>query len=138
MRKLNRSSRKPLPAPTSSAVPPRPTPLVHARDVRPGTHIDLVGGFTPTMREADDALMSTASVFVDTYAGTLKEAGDLVQPIARGTMTRDDLRAELVELLRGDHAGRQAANEITLFKSVGTALVDLAAAQWVYDQQRGT
>ena len=113
------------------------TPLVHARDVRPGTHIDLVGGFTPTMREADDALMSTASVFVDTYAGTLKEAGDLVQPIARGTMTRNDLRAELVELLRGDHAGRQAANEITLFKSVGTALVDLAAAQWVYDQQRG-
>ena len=53
-------------------------------------------------------------------------------------MTRNDLRAELVELLRGDHAGRQAANEITLFKSVGTALVDLAAAQWVYDQQRGT
>jgi ornithine cyclodeaminase len=81
--------------------------------------------------------MSTASVFVDTYAGTLKEAGDLVQPIARGTMTRNDLRAELVELLRGDHPGRQDANEITVFKSVGTALADLAAAQWVYDQQRG-
>jgi len=104
-------------------------PVVLARDVRPGTHLDLVGGFTPEMREVDDDLIRRASVFVDTYAGALKEAGDLVQPIAAGIVDRTHVRAELSDLVCGRHPGRADAHEVTLFKSVGTALEDLAAAR---------
>lgn len=106
-------------------------PLVLGRDVQPGTHVDLVGAFTPEMRESDDALIARATVFVDTFAGALAEAGDLVQPIANGTITREHVRAELADLARGRHAGRRDAAEITLFKSVGTALEDLCAARLV-------
>jgi ornithine cyclodeaminase/alanine dehydrogenase-like protein (mu-crystallin family) len=106
-------------------------PIVRGADVRPGTHVDLVGGFTPSMREADDELVAKASVFVDTYLGALAEGGDVVAPIAAGALARSDVRAELAELCRGEKAGRTSAEEITLFKSVGTALEDLAAAQMV-------
>lgn len=106
-------------------------PLVAGRDVRPGTHVDLVGAFTPEMRESDDALIARATLFVDTFAGALAEAGDLVQPIANGTITREQVRAELADLARGRHPGRRDAAEITLFKSVGTALEDLCAARLV-------
>ena len=108
-------------------------PVIHGQDVRPGTHVDLVGGFTPAMREADDALIAKASVFVDTYAGALAEGGDVVEPIRSGVLQRSDVRAELAELCRGQRDGRTSATEITLFKSVGNALEDLAAAQLVYD-----
>ena len=108
------------------------TPIVHGADVRPGTHVDLVGGFTPTMREADDSLVAKSSVFVDTYAGALAEGGDVVEPIRSGVIERSAVRAELAELCRGDKPGRTGAAEITLFKSVGTALEDLAAACMVY------
>ena len=104
-------------------------PLLTAAAIRPGTHIDLVGGFTPQMREADDALMAQATLFVDTFAGALKEAGDLVQPMMRGLIGRDAVRADLAMLARGEHRGRVAPEEITLFKSVGAALEDLAAAR---------
>ncbi|MEO7403397.1 MAG: ornithine cyclodeaminase family protein, partial [Burkholderiales bacterium] len=106
-------------------------PFVAAAHVRPGTHIDLVGGFTPAMREADDALIAQASVFVDTFAGALKEAGDLTQLIEGGRIARSHVLAELADLARGEHTGRRSADEITLFKSVGTALEDLAAAELV-------
>ena len=111
-------------------------PIVHGADVRPGTHVDLVGGFTPTMREADDALVAKASVFVDTYVGALAEGGDVVEPIRSGVLKRSDVRAELAELCRGEKQGRSGAAEITLFKSVGTALEDLAAAQMVHKTAR--
>jgi len=104
-------------------------PIVTADAVRPGTHVDLVGAFTPEMREADDALIASASLYVDTYAGALQEAGDLVQPIARGVIARKDLRAELAELVVGAPSARRSQDEVTLFKSVGTALEDLAAAE---------
>ena len=107
-------------------------PVLHGVDVRPGTHIDLVGGFTPTMREADDALVAKSSVFVDTYVGALAEGGDVVEPLRAGVLQRSDVRAELAELCRGDKRGRASAEEITLFKSVGTALEDLAAARMVH------
>jgi alanine dehydrogenase len=109
-------------------------PLVLGEWLQPGTHIDLVGAFKPDMREADDAAIATARVFVDTYAGALAEAGDLVQPLHAGRIDRTHVLAELAELVRGEKAGRIAATDITLFKSVGTALEDLAAAQMV--QQR--
>jgi len=106
-------------------------PLVRGEWVRPGTHVDLVGAFTPEMRECDDALVAAARVFVDTYAGALREGGDLVQPLAAGRIDRGHVRAELAELVRGERPGRTAAAEVTLFKSVGTALEDLAAARLV-------
>jgi ornithine cyclodeaminase len=111
-------------------------PLVRGAWVRPGTHVDLVGAFTPQMRECDDALVSAARVFVDTYAGALQEGGDLVQPLAAGAIARGHVLAELAELARGEHAGRTGAAEVTLFKSVGTALEDLAAASLVVSSAR--
>lgn len=110
-------------------------PVVHGHQLRPGMHLDLVGAFTPQMRETDDACLARSSVFVDTMAGALKEAGDLVQPINAGAFSRDQVRAELADLVTGRHAGRQHANEITLFKSVGTALEDLAAARLAFDRR---
>ncbi len=104
-------------------------PLVRAAHVRPGTHVDLVGGFRPDMREADDALIASASLLVDTAEGALSEAGDLVQPMMAGLISASSIRAELAGLARGEHAGRQHASEITVFKSVGTALSDLCAAE---------
>jgi ornithine cyclodeaminase len=106
-------------------------PIVRGARIRPGTHVDLVGAFTPAMRESDDALVQRASVFVDTYAGALKEAGDLVQPIAAGVIAREHVRAELADLCAGRHPGRTRDDEVTLFKSVGTALEDLCAARLV-------
>lgn len=109
-------------------------PVVRGALVRPGTHVDLVGAFTPEMRESDDELIAKASVFVDTRAGALREAGDLVHAIEGGAIGREHVRAELAELCTGRHAGRQSTGEITVFKSVGTALEDLCAARLVYER----
>lgn len=106
-------------------------PVVLGDWVRAGTHVDLVGAFTPEMRESDDALIMRAEVFVDTFAGALKEAGDLVQPMQRGVLARERVRAEMADLVSRRHPGRRNAEEITLFKSVGTALEDLCAARLV-------
>ena len=106
-------------------------PLVEGNWLREGQHLDLVGAFTPQMRESDDRAVWRARVFVDTRAGALKEGGDLVQPLANGTIEDDDVIADLSELARGQQSGRLAgdATSITLFKSVGAALEDLAAAE---------
>ncbi|HVY00007.1 MAG TPA: ornithine cyclodeaminase family protein [Pseudorhodoplanes sp.] len=103
-------------------------PLVRGGWLTAGTHVDLVGGFTPAMREADDEALRRARVFVDTRDGALKEAGDLVDPLARGVIKEGDVRGDLFDLCRGRSAGRETREEITLFKSVGTAIEDLAAA----------
>jgi ornithine cyclodeaminase/alanine dehydrogenase-like protein (mu-crystallin family) len=95
-----------------------------------GSHLDLVGGFTPHMIEADDACFAGARLFVDTGEALLK-AGDLLGPIARGVFTAADLAGDLAGLCRGEVAGRHRADERTVFKSVGTALEDLAAAMLV-------
>jgi alanine dehydrogenase len=107
------------------------TPLVEGDWLREGQHIDLVGAYTPQMRESDDKAVWRARVFVDTRAGALKEGGDIVQPLANGTIDEDDVIADLFELARGQQTGRLAgdATTITLFKSVGAALEDLAAAE---------
>ena len=107
-------------------------PLLRADQVKAGTHVDLVGGFRPHMREADDALMATAALFVDTREGALAEAGDLLQPIQAGRLRTTDIRAELSALANAGHPGRQTADQITLFKSVGSGLADLAAAGLVH------
>jgi len=107
------------------------TPLVEGEGLRAGQHVDLVGAYTPEMRESDDKAVWRARVYVDTRAGALKEAGDIVLPLRNGTIDEDDLIADLYELSRGQQTGRLAgdATTITLFKSVGAALEDLAAAE---------
>jgi ornithine cyclodeaminase len=106
-------------------------PLVKGAWLKPGAHLDLVGGFRREMREADDAAVKRARVFVDAFAGALAEAGDLLQPIERGVIAREHVLGELAQLLRGEVAGRMSAGEVTLFKSVGSAVEDLAAAMLV-------
>lgn len=108
------------------------TPLLRGKWLKKGAHLDLVGGFTPKMREADDDAVKKSRVYVDTRAGALKEAGDIVQPLKSGALKRDGVRGDLFELCRGKAKGRTKASEITLFKSVGTALEDLAAAMLVW------
>lgn len=107
-------------------------PLVRGDCVTPGTHIDLVGAFRPEMRETDDACVAKASLFVDTYEGAIKEGGDIAQPLRDGVITQSAVRADLADLCRGNHAGRSSGDEITLFKSTGAALEDLAAAILAY------
>ena len=106
-------------------------PLVEGEALRPGQHVDLVGAYTPEMRESDDRAVERARVYVDTRAGALKEGGDIVQPLKNGTIDEDDVIGDLYELSRGQQSGRLAsdATTITLFKSVGAALEDLAAAE---------
>lgn len=106
-------------------------PIVRGAWLAPGTHLDLVGGFTRTMREVDDAAVARSRIVVDTYRGALAEAGDLVGPLESKVISREAVVAELAEILRGDVRGRTDADQVTLFKSVGTALEDLAAAQLV-------
>ena len=112
-------------------------PLIRGEWLRPGTHLDLVGAFKPDMRESDDACVLRSSVFVDTRAGALKEGGDIVQPLRSGLLKESDIRAELAELTGGLHRGRVSSDEITLFKSVGAALEDLAGAVLAYRQSEG-
>lgn len=107
-------------------------PIVKGEWLQPGVHLDLVGAFTPQMRECDDAAVETARLFVDTRAGALKEGGDLAQPLAAGIIEEGDIAADLFDLCRGDKAGRRYYGQITLFKSVGTAIEDLAAAVQVF------
>ncbi len=103
--------------------------------LQPGTHVDLVGAFKPDMRETDDAAVCRARVFVDTFAGALAEAGDLVQPLRDGRIARSHVLGELAQLVRGEVTGRISERDVTLFKSVGTALEDLAAARMVLAAQ---
>lgn len=109
-------------------------PLVAGAWLKPGTHLDLVGSFTPDMREVDDEAVARASVFCDTMTAAC-ESGDLEQPIGRNVIERSAL-VDLARLLGGAHPGRRDEAEITLFKSVGCALEDLAAAMLAYEGAR--
>lgn len=106
-------------------------PLILGEWLHPGVHLDLIGSFTPEMREADDTAVRRCRVFVDTDAA-LAEAGDLVSPLASGTLRRSDIAGDLARLCRREMPGRRAVGEITMFKSVGSALEDLAAAALAY------
>ncbi len=111
-------------------------PLIYGDWLKPGAHLDLVGAFTPAMRESDDTAVKTATLFVDTREGGLHEAGDIVQPLKSGVIKESDIQADLFDLCRGQHPGRTSEKEITLFKSTGAALEDLAAAILAYQANR--
>lgn len=98
----------------------------------PGQHLDLVGSFTPDMREADDQCIKQAHVYCDTREGAMKEAGDLVQPLANGTLRPEDVIGDLFDMARAGCALRQSGQDITFFKSAGSALADLATAKLAF------
>ena len=106
-------------------------PIVQGAWLKPGAHLDLVGAFNLRMREADDAAVRRARVFVDTPAAR-HEGGDVALALEAGAITEDHVQGDLFGLCRGTIPGRGSADEITLFKSVGTALEDLAAAMLVW------
>ena len=105
------------------------TPLFEGRLLGPGAHLNLVGAFQPHTREVDSDTVQRARVFVETYEGVLAEAGDLLIPIQEGIMAREHIAGDLHELVSGKKQGRIDDGTITLFKSVGYALEDLATAE---------
>jgi ornithine cyclodeaminase len=107
-------------------------PLIALKDVRPGTHVDLVGAFTPEMRESDSALIAASQLFVDERGSALKEAGDVIQAVSEQAIRPEHIQADLFDLCASRHPGRRNSSEITVFKSVGNALEDLVAASLVY------
>lgn len=113
-----------------------PRPLFSGRQAPAGVHVDAVGAFRPTDREVDTDLVRRARVVVESYDGVLATAGDLLIPLGEGAIGRDHVAAELAELVTGAQAGRTGDDEVTLFKSVGWALEDLAVARLAWDRAR--
>jgi len=112
------------------------SPIIKGAWLKPGVHLDLIGSFTPFMREADDEVFRRGRVWLDTY-DALKESGELLDPIRDGVIMPDDIRGSLAELCRSERKGRASDAEITVFKAVGNALSDIAAAGLVYRDFRG-
>jgi len=106
-----------------------PVPLFDGNLIRPGTHLNLVGSFQPHTREVDTIAVQRSRIFVDTHEGCLAEAGDLLIPMKEGAISRDDIVADLHELVANKKPARTVTDQITLFKSVGCALEDLVAAE---------
>ena len=111
-------------------------PLIRGQWLKKGAHLDLVGAFTPKMREADDDAVRRSRVYVDTRAGAPKGSGDIAIPLKKKIIALKDIQGDLFELCRGKKKGRKRKDEITLFKSVGNAIEDLAAAMLVWQSIR--
>jgi len=109
-------------------------PVLRREWIAPGAHINAVGTFSPSAREIDTETMVGASLFVDRRESVLNEAGDYLIAAKEGAIGPEQIRAELGEILIGAHPGRTSPDEITVFKSLGLAIEDLAAASYVYDE----
>lgn len=112
------------------------TPVLKGEWVAPGTHINAVGAPRPDWREMDSALVARASLFVDSLAGALVESGDVLLAMREGAITEAHIRGEIGEVLAGAVEGRRTPEEITLFKSLGMAVEDVATARWVYERAK--
>jgi ornithine cyclodeaminase len=110
-----------------------PTPVVDAKAVREGAHINAVGAFTPSTRELPSSLVEHASVYVDTRPGAFSEAGDLLLAADETAFTLEGVRGEVGEMLLGSAAGRTDSHEVTIYKSVGAAFLDAATARLAYE-----
>lgn len=106
-------------------------PIIHGEWLQPGSHLDLIGSFTPEMREADDEAFQGAQIYVDTEEALIK-SGELLEPMSRGVFEARDIAGTLEDLCKGRTTGRRSQRDRSVFKSVGTALEDLAAATLVY------
>ncbi len=113
-----------------------PTPVVLDGAVRPGAHLNAVGAFTPQTRELPGPLVARARVYVDTRAGALAEAGDLLLPAAEGAFDLRQLVGEVGELLLGRIPGRESPADVTIYKSVGAAFLDAVTARLAYERAR--
>jgi ornithine cyclodeaminase/alanine dehydrogenase-like protein (mu-crystallin family) len=111
-------------------------PLVFGAWLKPGTHVDCVGAYKKSLRETDDVLVARARIYADTMAGCFGEAGDILQPLEAGVISKSAVLGDLFDLTRGTIPGRGTSDEITLFKSVGASIEDLAAAIAVYEADR--
>ncbi|MDP4823078.1 MAG: NAD(P)-binding domain-containing protein, partial [Aestuariivirgaceae bacterium] len=111
------------------------TPIIHGAWIRPGTHIDLMGAFRPVMREVDGEAVKRARVFIDTPEA-VTEAGDLIQAVNEGLFDMDLIAGTLAQLCKGELEGRHSSEEVTLFKSCGSALEDLATAIMIYEKSQ--
>jgi ornithine cyclodeaminase len=111
-----------------------PTPILHGEWISPGAHINAVGSSVPFARELDTATVARSRLYVDRRESALNEAGDILFPKREGAISDDHILGELGELLLGRVRGRAAESEITLFKSLGLAIEDVAAAHYVYHQ----
>lgn len=109
------------------------TAIIKGEWVKSGTHLDLIGSHKPDTREVDDEAIAKSTIFVDSRMGALHETGELAIPIASGILKDEDVRADIAELTKNEHIGRQSEQEVTLFKSAGLAVEDLAAALLVYE-----
>ncbi len=107
-------------------------PIVRREWISPGAHLNIVGACTPHAREVDGATMAASSLFVDRRESTLNEAGDYLLALREGAIRPEHIVAEIGELLIGERPGRTSAEEITLFKSLGIGIEDLAAAEYLY------
>jgi len=112
-----------------------PAPLFDGHDLRPGTHLNLVGSFQPHTREVDTHTIERSRVIVDTYQSTQSEVGEILIPLREGAIGEDHVAADLHELVTGGKPGRRNPEEITIFKSVGCALEDLVAAELLLASQ---
>jgi ornithine cyclodeaminase len=108
-------------------------PFLHGEWLSPGTHVDLVGAFKLNMREADEVALQRARIFIDTERA-LSEGGEVALAIASGAIARDHVQGTLGELIGGTVAGHGDAQEITVFKSVGTSIADLAVAILIWQR----
>jgi ornithine cyclodeaminase len=106
--------------------------IVKGAWLKPGAHLDLAGSYTPTMRECDAVAVGRSRVYVDVRESAIEEAGDLIQAEVEGQFAMSHIEGDLFDLCRGRVVGRRSDDEITLFKSCGTAIEDLAAAELVF------
>jgi ornithine cyclodeaminase/alanine dehydrogenase len=110
------------------------SPVLNGRDIKPGTHINAIGAFTPTTRELDDDVVASSKIVVDSLEAALAEAGDIIIPLKNGVIQREQIWAELGELVLGKKPGRESSEERTLFKSVGLGIQDAAVAKLVFSR----
>ena len=108
-------------------------PIIMGEWLKPGVHVDLIGAFTPEMREADDECLRRGSLFVDARETTIHHIGELMIPLAAGVISETDVLADFADLCQQRHAGRRSADEITLFKNGGGGHLDLMCARILYD-----
>lgn len=110
------------------------TPLIKGQWLRPGVHVDLVGAFTATMREADDLAIQRSMLFVNSRLTTIGEIGELIIPMKNGTISEADVLADYYDLCQGTHPGRVGDDDITILKNGGGGHMDLMTARFIYEQ----
>jgi ornithine cyclodeaminase len=108
------------------------SPVFPGKLLSPGTHINAIGAFTPEMQEVDEETILRSRIFVDSLITCLEEGGDIIVPLSKGLICREDIQGELGEVVSGKKEGRKTREEITYFKSVGNAVQDISVAQAVF------